>query len=168
MRSKVVNIEIDKLTNSIVNARSGLVFCTEFHSVSKKEIKKQDWTFNWNIELNDKNSEVYKITIKENITIIQGLVSFSYEDQYVFINLVENAKFNKGRDKLFEGVGGNLFAFACLQSFERGFGGFVGFNAKTALIPYYQQKLGAELAFGQRMFINNTAALKLIKQYFKK
>ena len=37
-RKQHVDIEIDKLTNSIVNVISGEVFETEFSKVSKKEI----------------------------------------------------------------------------------------------------------------------------------
>ena len=60
-----------------------------------------------------------------------------------------------------------MFAFACLRSMDMGFGGFVGFVAKTSLIKHYQETLGAELALGQRMFIPDEAAEKLIHQYFK-
>ncbi len=41
-RKQEVDVEIDRLTNSIVNALSGDVFDTEFHKVSKNEIKKKD------------------------------------------------------------------------------------------------------------------------------
>ena len=163
-----VDIEIDRLTNSIVNAFSGDVFETEFHKVSKKEIKKKDWQFDWNRELANEKCEVYKITVKDNVNIIQGLVSLVIEDNYVTVNLVENAKFNRGKEKIYIGVGGNMFAFACKYSMALGFGGFVAFVAKTALIPYYQKKLDAEVTIGQRMFISDTAAEKLINQYFKK
>jgi hypothetical protein len=46
-------------------------------------------------------------------------------------------------------------------------GGYVGFLAKTALISHYHRTLGAELTIGQRMFIGEVAAEKLINQYFK-
>jgi hypothetical protein len=168
-RKKVVSIEIDSLTNSIVNVRSGDIFETEFHLVSKKEIKKRDWLFDWGIELADKTNEVYKMTLKNNLTVIQGLISITpvSEEKYVFINLVENAKFNRGREKVYSGVGGNMFAFACKKSIEFGFDGYVGFIAKTSLIPYYSRTLGAELGFGQRMSINKEAANDLVKHYFK-
>lgn len=68
---------------------------------------------------------------------------------------------------MYKGVGGNMFAFACMRSMDMGFGGFVGFVAKTALIKHYQETLGAELAIGQRMFITDVSAEKLIYQYFK-
>ncbi|MBK6835148.1 MAG: hypothetical protein IPG89_13095 [Bacteroidetes bacterium] len=166
-RKKGIDIEIDKLTNSIVNVISGEVFETEFNLVSKKEIKKSDWLFDWSFELKDKNSKVFKMTTTENKGIIQGLLSYSIEENFVFVNLVENAKFNRGKEKLYEGVGGNLFAYSCKLSYELGFGGFVSFKAKTALIEYYKKSLGAEIALGQRMYIDGSASQKLINQYFK-
>jgi hypothetical protein len=95
------------------------------------------------------------------------LISYSIEDNFVFVNLIENAKFNRGKAKLYEGVGGNLFAYACKLSLEEGFGGFVSFKAKSTLIEYYKKALGAQVAFGQRMYIDNIASVKLISQYFK-
>ena len=166
-RKKGVEIEIDGLSNSIINVISGDVFDTEFHKVTRKEIKKNDWLFNWSFELVDKKAEVYKMTIKDNASIIQGLISFKVAERFVFVILVESAKFNRGDKKVYQGVGGNLFAFACKKSKQMGFGGFVGFIAKTSLIDYYSRTLGAELALGQRMFIGEAAAEKLIKQYFK-
>jgi hypothetical protein len=162
-----VSVEIDKLTNSIVNTISGEVFETEFNHVSKKEIIKKDWLFNWGKELRDKENVVYKMTTVENKNIIQGLVSLKTQENFIFVNLVENAKFNRGKEKLYLGVGGNLFAFACKISKDKGFGGFVGFDAKTALMDHYYQTLGAERALGQRMFITDVNADILIDQYFK-
>ncbi len=135
--------------------------------MSKKEIHKKDWLFDWHSELREKDCQVFKMTTIENRNIIQGLVSLIIEDKYVTVNTAENAKFNRGKDKIYMGVGGNMFAFACKCSMDLGFGGFVGFMAKTALIKHYQETLGAEIAIGQRMFINNISGEKLISQYFK-
>lgn len=164
---KHTNIEIDKLTNSIENVITGEVFETEFSKVTNKEIKKADWLFDWNKELKDKNNEVFKMTTVENKQIIQGLVSLSVQEGFVFINLVENAKFNKGNKKVYLGVGGNLFAFACLKSKELGFDGCVSFLSKTSLYEYYNKSLGAIRTIGQRMAILENEAQVLIKQYFK-
>ena len=74
---------------------------------------------------------------------------------------VKNGKIRKNHIK-YEGVGGNLFAFACKKSKDMGFGGYVGFVAKTSLIDYYRKALGAELSNGQRMYIEKESAEKLI------
>jgi hypothetical protein len=39
---------------------------------------------------------------------------------HIFVNLIENAPFNIGKKKLYEGVPGNLFAFACKLSWIMG------------------------------------------------
>jgi hypothetical protein len=162
-----VSVEIDKLTNSIENVITGEIFQTEFSKVTSKEIKKQDWSFDWHKELRDKNYEVFKMTTVENKNIIQGLVSLRTDDRFVSIGIVENAKFNRGKNKIYLGVGGNLFAYGCKISKDLGFNGFVGFVAKTSLIEYYSRTLGAEVALGQRMYIGEEASEKLINQYFK-
>ena len=166
-RKKGVDIEIDKLTNSIVNVISREEFQTEFSKVTPKEIKKKDWLFDWHKELKDKNYEVYKMTTVENKNIIQGLVSFQKREDFVFINLVESANFNRGKDKLYEGVGGNLFAHACKISKDSGFGGFVSFISKSSLMEYYNRTLGATRTIGQRMIIVDDDAEILITKYFK-
>ena len=85
---------------------------------------------------------------------------------HIFLHLLESAKFNKGRRKLYVGVAGNLVAFACKMSFEKGYEGFVAFDSKTALIKHYEQTLGATHFRGQRMFIETRAAQMLVKTYF--
>jgi hypothetical protein len=116
-----VSIEIDKLTNSIENVITGEVFQTNFCKVTAKEIKKTDWLFDWHLELKNKQKVVYKMTTVENKNIIQGLLSLIVEENFISIGIVENAKFNRGKNKLYVGVGGNLFAFACQLSKELGF-----------------------------------------------
>jgi len=166
-KEREISLEIDKLTNSIVNTISGEVFETEFNRVTSREIKNKDWLFDWIAEMKAKESEVYKMTTVENKSIIQGLVSLSAKNGFVFVNLVENAKFNKGKEKLYEGVGGNLFAFACKNSKDLGFGGCISFISKTSLMEYYNKSLGAIRTIGQRMVILENEADILINQYFK-
>jgi hypothetical protein len=83
------------------------------------------------------------------------------------MHLVESAKFNLGRHKLYLGVPGNLVSYACKVSFDKGYEGFVAFDSKTALIEHYQKTLGATLIGGRRMYIDTKAAGKLVSQYFK-
>jgi hypothetical protein len=81
--------------------------------------------------------------------------------------LLESAPFNIGRRKLYEGVPGNLVAFACKLSFQRGGDGFVAFESKTNLIDHYIQALGAYNFAGQLMIIDPIAAKTLVDKYFK-
>jgi len=107
------------------------------------------------------------LTISNNLNIIQGLLSVTLETDHVFMNLVERAPFNIGKNKLYEGVAGNLVAYACRISFQKGFDGFVAFDAKTKLIQHYEKTLGAYLLGGQRMIIPTEPAQILIDKYFK-
>lgn len=162
---------IDRLTNSIQNTISGDSFATEVVRFTKSDLKqaakKGGWNFNWKKELDDNTKEVYKLLISSSPDIIQGLLSLTIETDHVFMNLVESAPFNIGKSKLYEGVAGNLVAFACQLSFQRGFDGFVAFDAKTRLIPHYEKTLGAVQFRGQRMIIPTHAAQILIDKYFK-
>jgi hypothetical protein len=56
---------------------------------------------------------------------------------------LESAPFNKGKNKLYEGVAGNLVAYARKGSFQNGFNGYLSFTAKTKLIDHYIKTLGA-------------------------
>ena len=175
MRKKEKNIHldfvIDKLTNSIQNTISGDSFATEVSRVTKADLKdvtkKIGWNFNWRDELNNNAREVYKLTINNNPNIIQGLLSFSIKNDHIYMNLIESAPFNLGRNKLYEGVPGNLVAFACKVSFQRGFDGFVSFTAKTKLIEHYEKSLGAYHFGNHLMIIQTSVAQKLVDQYFK-
>ena len=69
---KQIDIEIDKLTNSIENTVTGESFETVFERVSIREIRKKDWTFDWNKEIKDNRNEVYKMTTLENRNIIKA------------------------------------------------------------------------------------------------
>ena len=162
---------VDRLTNSIQNTISGDSFQTEISHFtlkdSKQTIKKFGWNFNWKMELNDDSKEVYKLTIVNNPDIIQGVLSVRKEGDHIFMNLLENAPFNVGRHKLYEGVAGNLVAYACKLSFQYGFEGFVAFTAKTKLINHYEASLGANHIGGQRMIIETHAAKFLNEKYFK-
>ena len=83
------------------------------------------------------------------------------------MDLLESAPFNLGRNKLYEGVLGNLVAYACKVSFQRGFEGFVSFTAKTKLIEHYEKSIGAFHLGNHLMIIENKAAQQLIDKYFK-
>jgi hypothetical protein len=159
------------LTNSIQNTISGDSFDTEVLRLTNADLKqvqkKNGWNFDWKVELEDNKKEVFKLTITHNSNIIQGLLSLTLEIDHVYIHLLENAPFNIGQNKLYEGVAGNLVAHACKVSFQQGYDGFVGFTAKTKLIEHYQKSLGAYTLAGHRMIIPTQSAQKLIDKYFK-
>ena len=77
------------------------------------------------------------------------------------MHLVESAPFNKGKIKVYRGVPGNLVAFACKLSFQRGHEGNVSFFSKTQLVQHYIDTLGA-MHFA-RTFISFERCQKSIK-----
>jgi hypothetical protein len=162
---------IDRLTNSIQNIITGDSFPTELSLLTMKDLPKvsmkKGWLFDWKTEFSDLKKEIYKLTIVNNSNIIQGLISLSRESDHIFMNLLENAPFNLGKNKMYEGVAGNLVAQACKLSFLQGFEGFVAFISKTALIEHYQKTLGATLLGGQKMIIATHASKILVEKYFK-
>jgi hypothetical protein len=110
---------------------------------------------------------VYKLTTAGNPDIVQGVLSIRKEADHIVMNLLESAPFNIGRQKLYEGVAGNLVAYACKLSFQFGFDGFVGLTAKTKLIQHYIDTLGAYHFGGHRMIIETYSAKKIVEKYFK-
>ncbi len=93
-----LEIEIDKLTNSIVNTISGDSFPTDVHPITKADLrsttKKKGWLFNWAGEVKLSDRQVFKLTIRNNPEIVQGHLSISdYKDHY-YLHLVESAPFN--------------------------------------------------------------------------
>jgi hypothetical protein len=165
-----LNIEIDKLTNSLENFITGDSFRTDVSLIDSNDLKaitkKNGWLFNWKTDYKQPDRDVYKLTISGNPDIIQGLISITEREDHVYMHLIESAPFNLGRNKVYIGVPGNLIAFACRISFHRGFEGYVSFTAKTQLIEHYKKTLGATNVGGQLMVINTEAALKLIDKYF--
>lgn len=111
--------------------------------------------------------EVYKLTTANNSTIIQGLISIEDKQDHIFMHLIESAKFNKNKNKVYLGVPGNLVAYACKVSVDKGYQGFLAFDAKTALIKHYKESLYATHFRELRMFIETNAAMRLISQYFE-
>lgn len=158
---------IDKLTNSIENAITGERFSTDVIPVKASEIKVSEWQFDWKKETKQPNRTVVKLVTKENPKVIQGLLCFEDRTDHIYMHLLENAKFNKGKGKVYAGVAGNLVAYACKLSFEKGYDGFIAFESKTKLIRHYSDTLGAErFGSGLRMFIDTPNSLKLVKRYF--
>jgi hypothetical protein len=64
----LIDIHIDKLTNSIENSISGDIFDTEIFQLSSTDIRqiiKSDWQFNWHEQVKLPNTETFKLVIKD-------------------------------------------------------------------------------------------------------
>lgn len=166
-----LDFTVDKLTNSIENTKTGDSFTTEISLVEMNDLKglirKNGWQFNWASEFKNPSREVYKLTITNNFHIIQGVISLEVKTDHVYMHLLESAPFNIGKDKVYFGVPGNLVAFACRLSFQRGGEGYVSFLSKTKLIEHYEKSLGAIHFGGHKMVITTENALILTNKYFK-
>ena len=169
MNKILVNIEFDRLTNSIENRITGDSFDTKVIEIEKSDFPnlKTGWNFNWIFEIESK-STVFKLIVENNKSVIQGLISLTYKEGFVFVELVESADFNIGRNKVYYGVAGNLFAFACKQSWDNDNFGYVAFNAKTNLIEHYEESIGAKrIGNSNQMIIEPFEASNLINKYYK-
>lgn len=164
-----VSVEIDKFTPCLVEKDSSRIIDTQYSLASEADLKIGGWNFNWS-DKDLKNSEIYKLTLKGDNTI-QGLVALNDDpDNYaVYMKLAESAPHNIGKSKRYEGVGGHLFAIAVQKSVEKGYGGFIYFEAKNSdLIRHYHDTFGAKTIGGvhqYRMVIDEEAAQELIKKY---
>lgn len=170
-KAQELDFEVDKLTNSIKNVKSGDSFPTEVSFLTKEEVKtltkKNGWNFNWKAEIKIPEREIYKLTITNNPQITQGVISLEVKSDHVYMHLIESAPFNIGKNKVYLGVPGNLVAFGCKLSFQRGGEGYLSFLSKTELIEHYEKSLGASHVGGRIMVIDTKAALKLTNKYFK-
>ncbi|TVR77866.1 MAG: hypothetical protein EA412_10045 [Chitinophagaceae bacterium] len=168
---KGLDFEVDYLTNSIQNVVTGDSFQTDVILCSNEDFKlvakKEGWVFDWKFEFKQPERDIYKLSILNNPNIIQGLMSLEVKADHVFVHLIENAPFNKGKSKVYQGVPGNLIAFACKLSFQRGHEGNVSFISKSQLIKHYVETLEAVHIGNQIMISQTDAALKLINKYFE-
>lgn len=165
-----LDFEIDKLTNSIENVTTGDSFSTDISILLYHDLKTisklRGWVFNWRDEYKEPARDVFKLTIVNNTSVIQGVISLEVKTDHVYLHLIESAPFNKGKNKMYSGVSGNMVAFACKLSFQRGFDGYVSFISKSQLIEHYEKNLGAIHIGSRTMVIETQPALKLMNKYF--
>ena len=83
----------------------------------------------------------------------------------IHLNLLESRKDQRGKNKKIGNIAGCLIAYACRESFKRGYGGFVSLLPKTELISYYEN-YGFQ-AVGTVMAISEENSQKLITKYFR-
>jgi hypothetical protein len=142
IKSNSLNFKNMKIVGSLTN-----FVVTKFLLVANSQdlkITKKEWHFDWEKEL--KKGKVYKLVIEGNPNIVQGLLSLIDQKDHTYVSLVENAPYNIGANKIYEGVAGNLFAFACKVAFEQGYEGYISFHAKTELVEHYMKSLGQSVS----------------------
>lgn len=167
-----VDIEIDNFTPCLVERESGKIVDTTFSLATTEDIeslKAGGWLFDWK-HSDLSGSDIYKLTV-EDTSAIQGLVAIENQQKsFAFhLSLAESVPHNKGANKVYDGVGGHLFAVAVGKSYEAGYGGFIYFEAKNLeLVKHYQEKFGALLVARPHkysMIIDEVSAEKLLNAY---
>jgi hypothetical protein len=125
------------------------------------------WRFDWLTESKQAGRHAFAL-LAEGSTTVQGLMSLEPAEGFILVHLLESAPHNVGQNKLFRGVPGNLFAFACARSFAMNFDGYFALEAKSELIEHDKISLGAEqVGASNRMIIPSDGALRLVEQYYK-
>ena len=79
----MIDVLIDKLTNSVEEVATGLSFDTRIAKAQLRDIRSLDnsWRFDWKLEL--KQHEVFKLTIPDVGSDVQGLISLRLEDGFI-------------------------------------------------------------------------------------
>ena len=172
---KLVKIDIDLLTQYLIRTKDNKIVKTKVKEISIQDYNLENWEFNW-IEESKKENKILGL-FAENDKRLQGIVEYyeNKERQLLEVLLVEIAPFNNRhnpknilKSKEYLGVGGHLFAEIARISFEKGYDGYVSFLAKTNLIEHYKKTLGAKQLSYIEMYIDDEAAMKLVKKYYGK
>lgn len=160
-----IDILIDTLTDCLVDRATGEIVETEYKKrvtpIKPKDYK--GWKFNWSIT--EKNGYIIYELFLKNDNVVQGRISLRIDGGVADVEIVENAPHNYGHVGKYEGVGAHLFAIACQISKDAGCDGYVAFTAKNKLMAHYQETLSAKVVDGQRMYIDEIAARKLMEKY---
>lgn len=136
----------------------------------KMPLKKDGWNFDWNKLVKEKNTQTYVLRLKDETQCIEGVLQLRLENDMLIMDVIEIAPHNVGSsNKKFDFVAGCLIAFGCRESFkiEGIYKGFLTFTSKTDLIDWYKINYGATQVLGQRMFIDDSIGLQLIKKYLE-
>ena len=155
----------------LLETKTGLEKEGRIEKILRKELplKKDGWNFNWKVLFKVEGSELYKLALSATPGKVEGILMLTmFNEEMLFMNNIELAPYNIGKNKKYKNTAGCLLAFACMKSFEKGLGsynGFLSFDSKTELIDLYHKKYGATFAMGHKMYFNPTAGKKLMKKY---
>lgn len=177
MSGGYVNVWIDEVVPCLRDTLSGelkdtVVFRVETRTFLNQFNTATGWYVNW--AKIPRDVEVYALTLKDNISEIQGLIGLKKDDdaKAAYIHWActapQNNKYATGEQK-FTGVGGHLFALACEKSIEWGYDGAVyGFAANKKLLLHYVEKLHAEalcMLHEYQFLVDEVHARELLEVY---
>lgn len=158
--------KIYKLYNAIVLNATGKKENVLAAPVKTGEIRRHQHQFKFDFISISKKFVVYKVHLEDQSDIIQGLVAFRHQKDYLDCANMEINEFNKRNISLYSGVGKCMVSLCCKISMESELQGYISFEAKNRLIPYYQRLGAKRIGSSSRMFIDDVAAQKLIDLYF--
>lgn len=126
-----------------------------------KLITKGRYYFNWK---NEKNNDVYKLVLNEEIIGLMTLLNY-VDEKRIEINLLAVSKENRGENKTYDRIAGLLIAFTCrIAKKEYGIEACVSLVPKTELKPYYITEYGM-IDAGWQVFVEGISLLNILKKY---
>ena len=151
---------------TIKNSKTGKKYKVEIKLLEDSEFKKltkKRYFFDWKEE---KGQEVYKLTLAGSDDIL-GLVSIERitEEWRIHIRLLTVSKENKGRNKNYEKIAGNLITHVSKIALkEYAELACVSLKPKGAIAQHYFDKYGMNIT-GATLSIDLREILNLLKQY---
>lgn len=150
----------------IIETSTGKMFTIEILSVEEKDyslLSKKRYFFDWKIE---RDYEVYKLRILGSESIL-GLVSIERipEEWRIHIRLLTVSKENKGSEKEYDNITGNLMAHvAKIAILEYGELACVSLRPKNQIAEHYIEKYNMNIT-GVTLSLEVPEILDLIKIY---
>lgn len=128
-----------------------------------KKITKKEYFFNWKLE---KDFEIYKI-IRKDASKILGLVSIERipEEWRIHIRLLSVSADNKGKQKLYERIVGNLLTFIsklAIKDFAEL--ACVSLKPKSSIAKHYIESYGMNIT-GATLSLELTEIMNLVRKY---
>lgn len=150
----------------ILEISTNIFYVVEILSVEEIDFKfltKERYFFNWKTE---KNLELFKLQIVGASDIL-GLISLERipEEWRIHIRLLTVSKENKGNDKIYENIAGNLIAHAAkIAVSEYGAFACVSLRPKSVIAQHYIDKYKMNIT-GLTLSIDVPEILNLINKY---
>ncbi|WP_442588451.1 hypothetical protein ACSBL2_20635 [Pedobacter sp. AW31-3R] len=150
----------DTTTEDKIQAKISKIDAKEIASINRTK----RFDFNWNAE---KLNNVYQL-IAEGVSEPLGLMSLVErpEDFAIEIHLIAVSRDNKGKQRKYERIAGNMIAFACKEAFAAGYDGYICLKPKTLISDHYKEKYNLQ---STKLFLVSEGknSLDLIKEYYQ-
>lgn len=135
------------------------------------------WRYNFEKFSKGKNNKVYVLVTNETPEVIEGCMIFKLLKDEPIMAYIEIAPHNKGLERIYDLVAGNLISYACKLSFEHGKNNFKGWLSFTVqekseedqskLMELYSSKYDAVKVTKTAMVIHPSKGELLIEKYLK-